>query len=75
MHLVEEEGPIEEVLKLEEAKYEVFFGDLTKQRLDTNLVRTARSKELAYFESKKVWIRRTLVECRKAIGRSLIIVR
>ena len=35
----------------------LFYDDLTKQLLPTDLVKAARRKELEYFKSKGVWRR------------------
>ena len=52
-----------------------FRDDLTGQPLDEKLVREARQKELDYFESKGVWRKAPIAECRRNMGRSPISVR
>ena len=42
-----------------------FYDDLTKQQLPTELVKIARRKEPAYFESKEVWKRVSIAEAWK----------
>ena len=48
---------------------------LTKQQLPTDLVKIARRKELAYFESKEVWRRVPIAEAWKTSGRPPVTVR
>ena len=52
-----------------------YRDDITGQPLDPALVREARKKELEYFESKHVWRKATLAECRRVMGRAPISVR
>ena len=54
---------------------DVFRDDLTGQLLDPKLVREARRKEFEYFESKGVWSKRSIGECRRVTGRAPISVR
>ena len=49
--------------------------DLTKQVLRDDLVRDAREKELEYFCSKGVWVKRPKAEARAETGRGPISVR
>lgn len=53
----------------------VYRDDLTGQPLDLQLVREARQKELDFFEAKKVWTKRSVVEARRRTGKSPISVR
>ena len=56
----------------EEATYR---DDITGQPLDPELVRAARAKELEYFESKRVWVKRPLEEARRRTGKPPVTVR
>ena len=53
----------------------VYRDDLTGQLLPPELVRAARSKELEYFNAKKVWVKRAIGEARRVTGRPPITVR
>ena len=48
---------------------------MTGQELIPELVRAARRKELEYFQSKNVWTRRPLEECRRRTGKRPISVK
>ena len=63
------------ILKLDASSGEVFRDDLTGQLLDPELVKQARQKELAYFEDKGVWSKRSKSECHRVTGRGAISVR
>ena len=63
------------VLNMDIARDSPYQADLTGQPLDPELVRAARAKELEYFESKGVWRKPTLNECRRVMGRNPISVR
>ena len=53
----------------------VFRDDLTGQLLPPDLVKTARAKELEYFEAKRVWELRPTAESRRVTGKPPISVR
>jgi hypothetical protein len=53
----------------------IYRDDLTGQILDSTLVRAARKKELDFFESKGVWIKKAMDEARKRTGKPPITVR
>ena len=53
----------------------IYCDDLTGQILDSTLVRAARKKELDFFESKGVWVKKAMDEARKRKGKPPITVR
>ena len=53
----------------------IYRDDLTGQLLEPALVHAAQAKELEYFESKKVWIKRSVEEARRLTGKPPISVR
>ena len=79
----EEVGP--ELLAVVQAKFhggpaanpraEVYTDSVTGQRLQPDLVRAARRKELEYFYTKGVWTKRRLEEAREKMGKPAISVR
>ena len=58
-----------------EADGEKIFNDLTGQILDSKLVKEARKKELDFFESKGVWVKKAMDEARRVTGKPPITVR
>ena len=56
-------------------KYEEYIDDLTKQPLDSMMVRAARRTELDFFKSKDVWEIASEQEARRNTGRPPISVR
>ena len=53
----------------------VFRDDLTGQILDSKLAKEARQKELDFFESKGVWVKKAMDEARRVTGKPPITVR
>ena len=76
LHALEEADQVKATLCTPENGYSgKFVDDITKQPLKDELVREARVKELSYFNSKGVWLKRPKEEARKKTGRPPISVR
>ena len=63
------------VLKLSIASDEKFVDDLAGQKLDPNLCRAARQKEMQYVREKGLWIKKAIKECWDRTGCPPVTVR
>ena len=54
---------------------EVFRDSVTGQVLDPTLVRAARRKEMEYFKSKNVWVKKPVSEAYERMGKAPITVK
>ncbi len=76
INAVDDDGEFEANMKTNENGYSgKYRDDITGQPLKDELVKEARQKELAYFCSKGVWIKRPKHEARRVTGRPPISVR
>ncbi len=76
LHAVTDDNEVEEVMKTAEHGYSgQYRDDITGQVLRDDLVLEARQKELAYFDSKGVWMKCPKGEARLRTGKGAISVR
>ncbi|MBS94029.1 MAG: hypothetical protein CL799_06265 [Chromatiales bacterium] len=76
VYAMDDDGKLEEALKNPEHGYSGQYRDDTSgQLLKDDLVKEARRKELQYFCSKGVWLKRPKDEARRKTGRPAITVR
>ena len=76
LHAVTDDGEFKKAFKAKDPRYSgKCKDDMTGQVLRDDLVREARAKELLYFKSKGVWMKRPRREARQFTGRPPITVR
>jgi len=76
LHAVTDDNEVAESLRGAEQGYSgAYRDDLTGQLLKDELVHEARQKELEYFHTKGVWIKRPKGEAKMRTGRAAISVR
>ena len=65
----------EQVLDIEIHDGPFYRDDLTGQFLDAKFVKESRKKELDFFETKGVWVKRAIGDARRRMGKPPISVR
>ena len=75
LEVYEHSDPNGQIFHIHIEREPIYRDDLTGQLLEPALVHAARAKELEYFESKKVWIKRPVEEARRLTGKPPISVR